>query len=259
MCMRFTAPTGRRPMAGTMWTRRAFSVERHDRSSRAVRTDGVRLPAEYVADHVQPGYASTIHGAQGATVDTTHTVLTGAESRQVLYAALARDGRAQSAATVEHGDAAQLLRQAALAYQDALPVLAQQHPGPEQMADLDSALENWMPGLNGQPAHPLLRAKIALRWVEGDAPQTVLDQATWYQGKQSVVEADEGRSGGARRSVHHTQGADVRIVVRAVSDRDAAVAGHRLPGAGCGPLPGSADGSGRALATDSRVVQSNVP
>ena len=40
--------------------------------------------------HVQLGYASTIHGAQGATVDTTHTVVNGAESRQGLYVALSR-------------------------------------------------------------------------------------------------------------------------------------------------------------------------
>jgi len=50
----------------------------------------VRLPADYVAQHVQLGYASTVHGAQGATVDTTHTVVTGAESRQGLYVALTR-------------------------------------------------------------------------------------------------------------------------------------------------------------------------
>ena len=48
------------------------------------------LPAGYVEQHVQLGYAGTIHGAQGATVDTTHTVLAGTESRQSLYVALSR-------------------------------------------------------------------------------------------------------------------------------------------------------------------------
>ncbi|MGB8385861.1 MAG: AAA family ATPase, partial [Dermatophilaceae bacterium] len=48
----------------------------------------VTLPAEYVAEHVQLGYASTIHAAQGLTADTSHTVLTGTESRQQLYVAL---------------------------------------------------------------------------------------------------------------------------------------------------------------------------
>ncbi|WP_138731654.1 MobF family relaxase [Modestobacter excelsi] len=48
------------------------------------------LSAAYVAEHVQLGYAATIHLAQGATVDTTHTVLTGTETREQLYVALSR-------------------------------------------------------------------------------------------------------------------------------------------------------------------------
>jgi hypothetical protein len=43
---------------------------------------------------VQLGYAATIHLAQGATVDTTHTVLTGTESREQLYVALTRGRQA---------------------------------------------------------------------------------------------------------------------------------------------------------------------
>jgi conjugative relaxase-like TrwC/TraI family protein len=50
----------------------------------------VTLPANYVAQHVQLGYACTVHTAQGQTVDTSHTVLTGRESRQLLYVALTR-------------------------------------------------------------------------------------------------------------------------------------------------------------------------
>jgi conjugative relaxase-like TrwC/TraI family protein len=50
----------------------------------------VTLPAGYVAEHVALGYAVTIHGAQGATADTCHTVLTGRESREQLYVALSR-------------------------------------------------------------------------------------------------------------------------------------------------------------------------
>ena len=50
----------------------------------------LRLPADYVAEHVQLGYATTVHGAQGVTADTSHTVTAGAESRQQLYVALTR-------------------------------------------------------------------------------------------------------------------------------------------------------------------------
>ncbi|WP_129787818.1 MobF family relaxase [Promicromonospora panici] len=53
----------------------------------------VRLPADYVAEHVDLGYAITAHRAQGLTVDTAHTIATPTMSRENLYVALTR-GRA---------------------------------------------------------------------------------------------------------------------------------------------------------------------
>lgn len=50
----------------------------------------VTLPADYVAEHTQLGYASTIDAAQGLTVDTCHGVLTGRESRAQLYVMMTR-------------------------------------------------------------------------------------------------------------------------------------------------------------------------
>ena len=50
----------------------------------------ITLPHVYVAAHVQLGYATTVHGAQGVTADTAHTVATGDETRQQLYVALTR-------------------------------------------------------------------------------------------------------------------------------------------------------------------------
>ena len=49
-----------------------------------------RLPASYVAEHVDLGYATTVHGAQGVTADTSHTVATGEENRQLLYVSMTR-------------------------------------------------------------------------------------------------------------------------------------------------------------------------
>ena len=51
------------------------------------------LPADYVAESVELGYATTIHGAQGITADSCHGLLTGQESRQLAYTMLSR-GRA---------------------------------------------------------------------------------------------------------------------------------------------------------------------
>ncbi len=72
----------------------------------------VSLPADYVRVSVQLGYASTIHGAQGATVETMHGVLTGAESRQQLYTMMTRGRHANHAylQVVGEGDAHSLIR-----------------------------------------------------------------------------------------------------------------------------------------------------
>jgi conjugative relaxase-like TrwC/TraI family protein len=52
----------------------------HRRSGRTI-----HLPASYVRDFVELGYATTIHAAQGVTADTMHGLITGNESRQQLY------------------------------------------------------------------------------------------------------------------------------------------------------------------------------
>jgi hypothetical protein len=48
------------------------------------------LSAAYIADHVELGYASTVHAAQGLTADVMHGIVTGEESRQTLYMMLTR-------------------------------------------------------------------------------------------------------------------------------------------------------------------------
>lgn len=62
------------------------------------KTDGgaqVRLPGEYVEAHVEIGYASTIHRAQGATVDRAHLLISGHMSADALYVGMTR-GRADN-------------------------------------------------------------------------------------------------------------------------------------------------------------------
>lgn len=69
---------------------------------RAIRADGsidafdprskspVHLPADYVAESTQLGYASTVHRSQGATVDTTHSLVDAKLDRNALYVAVTR-------------------------------------------------------------------------------------------------------------------------------------------------------------------------
>jgi conjugative relaxase-like TrwC/TraI family protein len=50
----------------------------------------VRLPAGYVAAHVELGYATTAHRAQGMTVDAAFAILRPGVSREVAYVAMTR-------------------------------------------------------------------------------------------------------------------------------------------------------------------------
>ncbi|MFC5175089.1 MobF family relaxase [Nocardioides taihuensis] len=50
----------------------------------------VVLPAEYVAEHVDLGYAITAHRAQGMTVDTAHAVVTSSTTRENFYVSMTR-------------------------------------------------------------------------------------------------------------------------------------------------------------------------
>ncbi|MGV9836499.1 MobF family relaxase [Nocardia niigatensis] len=50
----------------------------------------VRLPADYVAEHVELGYAVTVHRAQGLTVDRAHLLMGESLGRALAYVGLSR-------------------------------------------------------------------------------------------------------------------------------------------------------------------------
>lgn len=79
-------------------------VHRFDDGSLAVRratdTSGAKvltLPAAYVAAHVELGYATTAHRAQGDTVDTAHTLVRPETSRELLYVGMTRARQSNTA------------------------------------------------------------------------------------------------------------------------------------------------------------------
>ncbi|SDO45088.1 AAA domain-containing protein [Cryobacterium flavum] len=57
----------------------------------------VLLPASYVAEHVELGYAVTSHRAQGITTDTAHVVVAPSMPRENLYVAMTRGREANTA------------------------------------------------------------------------------------------------------------------------------------------------------------------
>ncbi|WP_454137595.1 MobF family relaxase [Microbacterium paulum] len=92
-----TRRNDRRLRAGRGWVRNGdrFTVTdiRDDGSLTVRRASGrgvVVLPAGYVADHVDLGYAVTAHRAQGITTDTAHVLADPSTTRENLYVAMTR-------------------------------------------------------------------------------------------------------------------------------------------------------------------------
>lgn len=87
----------------------------------------VELPPDYVAQHVQLGYATTVHGAQGMTADTAHLVAAGEETRQTLYVGISRGRQANHIylATGYDGDPHSLIDPKALRPPTAIDILAE--------------------------------------------------------------------------------------------------------------------------------------
>jgi len=83
-------------------------TERHPDGGLTVRhrahAGAVRLPAAYAVAHVELGYATTVHRAQGMTVDAAHLLVDGAMSRESFYVAMSR-GRSGNRAYVATGEA----------------------------------------------------------------------------------------------------------------------------------------------------------
>ncbi|RRQ25327.1 conjugal transfer protein TraA [Rhodococcus sp. Eu-32] len=88
--LRVTGTRGERVRNGDLWTVQtahrdgSLSVTHLEHGGR------IRLPADYVRSNCELGYATTIHRAQGMTVDAVHVLVDDAMNRQALYVALTR-------------------------------------------------------------------------------------------------------------------------------------------------------------------------
>ena len=92
---------------GALWDVTAVLPDGSLRVRPAARRDAaaVRLPADYVAEHVELGYATTIARTQGMTVDETHTIATPGMGREDLYVAMSRGRHTNRAyVVVDQGD-----------------------------------------------------------------------------------------------------------------------------------------------------------
>lgn len=88
--LRVTGTRGERVRNGDLWTVKTA----HRDGSLTVRHlehgGSIRLPADYVKEYCELGYAATIHRSQGMTVDQVHVLVDDTMNRQALYVALTR-------------------------------------------------------------------------------------------------------------------------------------------------------------------------
>ena len=88
---RLIATDGTHVRNGTRW--RVTATHADGGLTLATARDGTTLvyvPGTYVRDHVELGYASTIHRAQGITVAHSHVIATPGLTREALYVAMTR-------------------------------------------------------------------------------------------------------------------------------------------------------------------------
>jgi len=80
---------GNRVRNGDLWT--VEGIEDGTLTVRSTEHGGVvTLPPEYVSRHTELGYASTVHRAQGMTVDRCRVLVSAGMNRQALYVAASR-------------------------------------------------------------------------------------------------------------------------------------------------------------------------
>lgn len=102
----------------------------------------IRLPAHYMAAQCELGYASTIHRAQGMTVDTSHALASARSNREGVYVQLTRGSRTNRLyVTIEDGDhlddvlaSIAARRRAQLSATESIAALQQETAAPGQLS-----------------------------------------------------------------------------------------------------------------------------
>ena len=89
---------------GDRWTVTATSEDGSMVVQRAGGGGSVVLPADYVRDHVELGYAVNAHRAQGRTVDTAHAMVAATSTREVMYVEATRGREANHLYVDTHYD-----------------------------------------------------------------------------------------------------------------------------------------------------------
>lgn len=214
----------------------------------------VRLPASYVQSHTELGWATTIHSAQGVSVDTMHGLATGEESRQQLYTMLSR-GKAGNHLYLQaagDGDPHSVIRPEVLHPQTAGELLGQMLARDESPLSATSTLreqERAAPALGAATARYRHALDIAAtdvvgadaldrieRACESQVPGVTQDPA-WptLRASLALIEAGGDDAVATFTDAAGARGMEDAVDRAAVIDWRIDASGHR--GVGVGPLP----------------------
>lgn len=163
---------------GYVWTVEGIDdkgrVRARHHGSNAVKT----LPAAYVRERAELGYASTVHRTQGRTVDTIHTVMDSQMSRSLAYVAMTR-GRYENKAYValREGEDLNLSLEKIAANHDrnftAHELASLERGSSRSAADAAAQLEDILTHIDSQ------RAAHALREIAGPDAREFTTTASW--------------------------------------------------------------------------------
>ncbi|MEU0313071.1 MobF family relaxase [Nocardioides sp. NPDC006273] len=101
------------------------------------RSGAVKVPAEYVRDHVELAYATTVYGAQGETVDSAHVAIDPTTGAAAAYVAMTR-GRELNIAHLVADDLAAARRQWIEVFSRDRADLGPTHAAERAAADIDT-------------------------------------------------------------------------------------------------------------------------
>lgn len=159
----------------------------------------VTLPAEYVSQNVELGYALTVHRAQGATVDTAHALIDSRADRAGAYVGLSR-GREENRLYVRLNEGEKL--------DEVLETVAARHDGEAQLSVHES-----VDAIRAQQQSPAAavaeyeeHAELAQRAVIADLMTQGMNRVTHFD--PTGADAAEARSLRAQMRQARYDGAD---------------------------------------------------
>ncbi|MGP6175482.1 MobF family relaxase [Corynebacterium sp. A21] len=140
------------------------------------------LPGSYVSEHVQLGYAATVHRAQGVTVDVTRAVVGAETDRRGLYVAMTR-GKKQNHVYVAEDTRIDLDSE------DAHWHMSGEHQAPDYRQILSAIVEKDDGQRSATDLHRALIAQETSDQRKGELLMTATDMLT-TKWRRSVVEPD---------------------------------------------------------------------